>query len=331
MITASSPLLVASARTALKLALLDLDLEPTKTILVPEFICDVLLEPIRQCGLKPRYYSTTRDLVPDWVTLEAIVVDGSCSALVMVHYFGQPQDVTQFRKFCDQHDLVLIEDNAHGHGGRIGEVPLGMFGNVGISSPRKILGLPSGGALYGAGNGARCAAEKLHPFPLYHPKVFAKRVLRSVPLIRRWIKATLDRNRHWSDPRLHREVLQSDFAIDPWSRRRIATADWENIAAKRRECWNAWAMFAQSKGWGLVFPCVHPESCPWAMPVYVKNMAERNEWLHWGAKKKIELFPWPTLPEEIVIAAGEATARWKMLLCISLEKGPEEIAQICAD
>ena len=327
MTTQPSPLLVASARTALKLALQELQLDPARKILVPEFVCDVLLVPIRQCGLTTRYYSTTRNLVPDWEALEVMAAERSCSALVMVHYFGQPQNVTQFRAFCGRHKLILIEDNAHGHGGCLGGIPLGTFGNVGISSPRKILGTSSGGALYGAGPGARRAAETLKTFPLHHPAVIARRVLRSVPAIRRRLKAWRDQGKNWSDPRLDREVPRSDYAIDAWSRQRIIVADWEAIASKQRARWTAWAQFAQRNGGELLFARVHPESCPWALPVYVRDMDERNVWLQWGAKNRIVMFPWPTLPEEVIASDGEALARWKCLLCISLETGPDKLEQ----
>ena len=325
MTTHPPSLLVASARTALKLALQELQLDPAKKILVPEFVCDVLLDPIRQCGLEPRYYSTTRNLVPDWEALEVMAAERSCSALVMVHYFGQPQDVTQFRGFCGRHNLILIEDNAHGHGGYLGGIPLGTLGNVGISSPRKMLGTPSGGALYGAGPGVHRAVENLKTFPLHHPAVIARTVLRSVPAIRRRLKAWRDQGRNWSDPRLDREDPQSDYAIDAWSRQRIIVAEWETIASKRRARWTAWAQFVQDKGGELPFNRVHPESCPWAIPVYVRDIGERNAWLQWGAKNRIVMFPWPTLPEEVISSEGEALARWKCLLCISLEIGPDKL------
>ena len=57
----------------------------------------------------------------------------------MVHYFGQPQDISRFQQFCKQNDLILIDNNAHGHGGDIDGNLLGTFGEFGISSPRKNL------------------------------------------------------------------------------------------------------------------------------------------------------------------------------------------------
>ena len=323
--TDPSPLLVASARTALMLALRELQLDPARRILVPEFVCDVVVDAIRQCGLAPRYYSTTRNLVPDWEALEVMAAERSCSALVMVHYFGQPQDVTQFRAFCGRHDLVLIEDNAHGHGGYLGGNPLGTLGNVGISSPRKILGTPSGGALYGAGPGARRVVDNLRMYPIHHPVVAVKAVLRSIPVLRRRLKSWIDQDSNWSDPHLHREVTQTDYAIDVWSRQRIVTADWKAIAAERRARWSAWAQFAQRNGGELLFARVHPESCPWALPVYVRDMSDRNAWLQWGAKNRISIFPWPTLPEEVIASNGVALARWQKILCISLEVGPVKL------
>ena len=98
-------------------------------------------------NLQPCYYQVNDDLTPDWSDLRNLI-DDTTKALLLVHYFGQPQDVERFRDFCKEHGLLLIEDNAHGHGGRFNGQLLGTFGDVGFSSPRKVLDLHSGGILY---------------------------------------------------------------------------------------------------------------------------------------------------------------------------------------
>ena len=51
-------------------------------------------------------------------------------------------------------------------------------------------------------------------------------------------------------------------------------------------------------------------------------MDERNYWLKWGSKHGVNIFPWPTLPEEIINKDGPALARWKRLLCFPLDVSP---------
>ncbi len=321
----SSSLFVANARTALKIAFHQMGVQRGGKVLIPDFICDVLLHPILQAGLIPVYYPITQDLVPDWRALELMVVNHGCRVLVMAHYFGQPQNIEQFRLFCNRHNLLLVEDNAHGYGGHLEGKPLGSFGDIGISSPRKILGTPSGGILHGASALSSEFVKNMRPFPAYRPISFLKTVLHSMPRIRRFVKGWSDRNKNWSDPRLYQESVQPDHGIDWFSRWRIVSADWQAIAMRRRENWLAWARFARSKGLRPVFSEVHPESCPWAMPAYTRDLVERNLWLTWGARNGVPLFPWPTLPEGVILLDGDALARWRTLVCFPLDSTPDEL------
>jgi perosamine synthetase len=323
-LTIDKPVFVDSARTALKIAFAQMGLEKGGRVLIPEFVCDVLLHPILAAGLIPVYYPLTEGLAPEWSLLESIVGQSPCRALIMVHYFGQPQGVERFQQFCSRHNLLLIEDNAHGYGGHLAGTPLGSLGDIGVSSPRKILGTPSGGALHGANAVSLGRIEKLRAFPVFRPGRFFKMSLRSCQPAWRLARSLVDRSKDWSDPRLYRETEKTDHGIDRFSLRRILSADWKTIAAQRRQNWLAWARFAQNKNLRPVFPEVHPESCPWALPVYAKDIQERNHWLAWGTNHRIPLFPWPALPEEIISRNGEAMARWRLLLCFPLDVTPRD-------
>jgi hypothetical protein len=321
-LTTDKPVFVDSARTALKFAFSQLGLQKEDRVLVPEFICDVLLHPILAAGLRPVYYSVNEGLAPKWSMLESIVGQSPCRALIMVHYFGQPQSVELFRQFCSRHNLFLIEDNAHGYGGHLAGKSLGSFGDMGVSSPRKTLGTPSGGALHGANAVSLGSIGKMRTFPVFRPSQLLKMALRSCKPAWRFARSLADRSKDWSDPRLYRETEKTDYGIDRFSLRRILSADWNAIAGQRRQNWLVWTRFAQSKHLRPVFPEVHPESCPWALPVYAKDLQERNLWLAWGTDHRIPVFPWPALPEEIIARNGSAMARWRLLLCFPLEVAP---------
>ena len=298
-------------------------LEKGDRILVPEFVCDVLLHPISAAGLSPVYYPVAEGLAPEWSRLESIIAQSHCRALIMVHYFGQPLGVELFQNFCRRHNLLLVEDNAHGYGGYLAGKSLGSFGDMGISSPRKTLGTPSGGALHGANAVSLGRIEKMGAFSVFRPSQLLKMALRSFKPAWRLTRSLADRSKDWSDPRLYRETEKPDYGIDRFSLRRILSADWKAIAVQRRQNWLAWTRFAQSKQLRPVFQEVHPESCPWALPVYAKDLPERNHWLAWGTDHRIPLFPWPALPEEIIARNGEAMARWRLLLCFPLDVAPD--------
>ncbi|MDA9337231.1 DegT/DnrJ/EryC1/StrS family aminotransferase, partial [Planktomarina temperata] len=138
---------VALARTALKLGLTALGARPGQIILVPNFCCDVVFHPLVELNLKVITYKLKSDLTPDWDYLNAINTK-NIFGIMMIHYFGQPQNIDKFSDYCVAHSIKLIEDNAHGFGGSYQGKNLGQFGDMGVSSPRKILGTPQGGLLF---------------------------------------------------------------------------------------------------------------------------------------------------------------------------------------
>ena len=61
------------------------------------------------------------------------MIDVDDVAILMVHYFGRPQNIEKFTYFCQHHSILLLEDNAHGYGGKYKNNYLGTFGDIGFS------------------------------------------------------------------------------------------------------------------------------------------------------------------------------------------------------
>ena len=141
-----SDLLFSHARVALKYGFKSFNLSYKDVILIPDFTCDVILQPLRDLGINYSFYSLNDALTPDWESVKKQLTSNT-KAILMVHYFGQPQNIDDFQNFCNKYNLLLIEDNAHGFGGLFNGKKLGLFGDIGINSPRKTLGLLSGGQL----------------------------------------------------------------------------------------------------------------------------------------------------------------------------------------
>jgi hypothetical protein len=314
----------ARARTALKFGLIELQVQRGFTILVPDYLCSVVWDPLLQLGLKIQVYPTLDNFQPDWAALENIQSINPAWGLMMVHYFGQPQPVEIFRRFSLRHGLKLIEDVAHGHSGKYHGINLGFFGDIGISSPRKILNESFGACLFikASIEGLNEKIETLSYPPSESPIDMLKSFIRRNPRLYAWIKGVTTAHLDWSDPLLFQESIKPDWRISSSVSAKLYLAPWEEIAKRRRSIWQNWQEFAVNNGLEPVFDGVHLESCPWALPVYAKNLTERNRWLVWGAREGVPLFTWPTLSNEVINTGGPAYMRWQKLLCFPLDFFP---------
>jgi hypothetical protein len=283
---------------------------------LPEYICEVVLHPLDQLGLRYRYYSVDDRLVPKWNELPGLV-DEQTRAIMMVHYFGQPQDIPAFQSFCNKYKLLLIEDNAHGHGGTFNDQPLGSFGDIGISSPHKTLNTISGGVLW-------LKNSKLEPtpvLPIYPVSLdqHVKRILLNPFLnLQYFIKKALQKRPRFEDPRLFREPPMPDYSIDRWSKNIIEQTDWDELHKTRQAAYYNWRHFALDNSLTPVFEKLHPEANPWCFPAYTKDQQEAIKWFKWGWDNNEFVFSWQSLPEEVLSKRGKSCDRWKRLVCFGI-------------
>lgn len=104
---------------------------------------------IEMAGAEP----VLADIRPDTLTLDPESVKEAIGpeteAIVPVHYAGQATDMDVFRDLAADHSLVLIEDAAHGLGGRFRGEPQGTLGDAGCYSfhPTKAITTAEGGML----------------------------------------------------------------------------------------------------------------------------------------------------------------------------------------
>jgi len=316
----------AHARTALKHGLQSLRLEPGDAILVPDYVCDVILHPLGELGLEHRDYPLTDELAPDWNELERRVTPAT-RAVLMVHYFGQPHDLARFRDFCEEHDLRLVEDNAHGHAGEIDGRPLGSFGDVGISSPRKFLNTPYGGALWLDGQEVY-PDDDVRLYSVSPVRQLQRRISRRFPGLNQRLKTWVRGRPPYEDPRAYREGPVEDRCADSNSAKIFEETDWSAVRARRQQAYEAWRGFAESHGLAPVYHALHPGANPWCFPAYAADSAEAEKWCAWSSRNGATVFRWPALPEERIVENGACMERWRRLLCFSTETEPPRESSI---
>ena len=82
------------------------------------------------------------------LTLDPIDVERKISektkAIIVVHYFGYPTDMDSIMDIAKKHDVKVIEDVSHAHGGLYKGELLGTIGDVGAMSVMSEKGLAIG-------------------------------------------------------------------------------------------------------------------------------------------------------------------------------------------
>jgi len=136
----------SSGRVALYYGLKGLNFKKDDIILLPNIICDEAIIPFRKLGIKFKFYNLKKNLFPDWNSIEKIN-RRKVKGILMIHFFGFPNDINKFINFTKKNNYILIEDYCHGIDGKHQGKNLGEIGHISINSPRKILQIYSGGIL----------------------------------------------------------------------------------------------------------------------------------------------------------------------------------------
>jgi perosamine synthetase len=137
---------LTSGTAAMALALRHARIGASDEVLLPAFLCRSMVEPVLELGAIPVYYKIHPDTSVDVRDITA--KRGSRTrAVVVVHYFGFPQDMVPLRTLCDRFGLTLVEDCAHAFFGEIAGRPVGWYGDYAIASVRKFFPVSDGGYL----------------------------------------------------------------------------------------------------------------------------------------------------------------------------------------
>ena len=104
--------LFSHGRTAFKYGLIYLGLKKNDKIMLPEYICDILLDPLKDLGIHPIFYEINDDFTVNCKSLKK-KYHKSVKALVVINYFGFEEEKKKLSIFCKKKKLFLIEDNCH--------------------------------------------------------------------------------------------------------------------------------------------------------------------------------------------------------------------------
>jgi perosamine synthetase len=316
-----SPFLFSHARTALKYGLHCLQISEGSEVLLPEFICDVVLQPFSELHIMPKYYRVTESLEPEWndVTNQ---LSSNTSAIIMIHYFGFPQNIETFQEFATKNNIILIEDNAHGFGGQYKGQLLGTFGDIGIVSPRKSFPTLNGAYLY-LRQGSIDLSEQ--HFPLEPKNIIFHQIRESVKTVVKspnFMRKKILKAPPYAELNGFHETTILDWGMDLSTYLYLTKQDVTKAVELRQEIFVIWQIWAEKQGLQPVFKTILDQQwAPLVFPAYTRTKDESRKWFEWGFKNGIDIHSWPSLPKEVQEQSQIAIERWEKLLCFPINTG----------
>jgi len=311
--TSESPYFFGYGRTALKVGLSSYNIPKGKMVFAPEYICGAALEPFTELGLGIKYYSVNTDLSPDWDSVKN-KLSTDMFGILMVHYFGIPQNIEQFTLFAKENNLLLIEDNSHGHGGLYLKKLLGTFGDIGISSPRKSFPVLNGGVLF-LNRKNKILGDDLPYEPANVPKLIARditgRMLDYYPSAKNLFLKKIDAEREW-------DTKVEDWCIDAASYNILMKYNFKRVREIRSRIYQAWEMWCKSHNLTSLFSIKNGSLAPLSLPLIFNNKNERDHWLEIFRRNHIAAYLWPDLPEEIMNTENSGKDLHGRILCLPI-------------
>lgn len=135
------------SRNCLYLLLKALNLNINDEIIVPGFICESIIQVIRQAALRPIFVDVDYESVN--ISPEKIIkaITSKTKIIYVIHSFGICSKIDEISSIAKKNSLILIEDIAHSLGSSIKDRQLGTFGQFVILSFTKTMINYQGGAI----------------------------------------------------------------------------------------------------------------------------------------------------------------------------------------
>jgi dTDP-4-amino-4,6-dideoxygalactose transaminase len=142
-------LLTTSCTHALEMASMLLNLGPGDEVIMPSYNFTSAAISVAKFGAKPVFVDI--DPVTKCIDLDQTeeAISPWTRAISWVNYAGMSPNIESLKDLAREYDLFLIEDNAHGLGGKYNNKPLGSFGDFAVQSfhATKNIQCGEGGAL----------------------------------------------------------------------------------------------------------------------------------------------------------------------------------------
>ena len=285
----------SQGRVALKNGLLMLGFKKDDQLLVPKFICNVVTDELDILGIKPVFYNIDKNFEPIWKNLNK-KFNNKIKGLLMVHFFGRPQKVNKFKKYCVKKKIFLIEDNCHGFSG---VKNFKLSGDIGISSPYKVIEqINNGGVLFIKNK--KFFQNSVYKYHSQNNFFFMKKILgllKNIKLLRilyrklnfrpDYENISISTNINYSkNIYLNKEIIKiiSKFSFGKEKAKRCHSF---NLWKKKLEKFKIYPYFDYNRKHRYIL---------WYFVAKINNYKKRKKIYDWGWRNDIDIVSWPSFP-----------------------------------
>ena len=143
---------LSSGTAAIHLALITLDVQPGDLVICQSFTFSATANPIKYLGAEPIFIDSepkTWNMCPDSLELALKTLPKKPKAIIPVHLYGMPADMTRINKIAAEYDIPVVEDAAEALGSTNQGRRCGSLSKFGVLSfnGNKIITTSGGGAL----------------------------------------------------------------------------------------------------------------------------------------------------------------------------------------
>ena len=202
---------VNSGTSGLHLGLLACGIGPGDEVIVPSFTFAATANSVALTGATPVFC----DIEPQTYAMsapaaEALITERT-KALLPVHLYGHPFDVTALTEVAVRHGLQLFEDAAQAHGATWNDRPVGSFGDFGMFSL-----YPTKNMTSGEGGVVACATDEI---------ARTVRLLRNQGMERQYANEIVGLNNRMTD--IHAAIGRVQLTkVGGWTEQRRANASY---------------------------------------------------------------------------------------------------------
>ena len=308
-------------RTALKYGLKYLDFKKNDKLMMPNYLCDVLLDPLKDLGIEPTYYEINDDFTVNFKSLKKNF-DNKIKGIMFINFFGFEENKIKYYEFCKKKNLFIIEDNCHllkknfSLNSKIADLAF-------YSSRKFIKKSYSGGILeiLNKKKNLNFLIKKLNKYPVSLLSVLNTFLENNFFFIKRIIKFNFFKMPNYNKINgINIDKINEDFRIDDKSYLELKKFDFDKLYLKRSNNYKTWKKFCTLNSIQIINRKIQKKTIPWLLPAYITDKNLKKKLFRYGWKEGFNIISWPNLPKSLI---NKKTAKkWNNLICFNTDKAP---------
>ncbi len=285
-------------RMALKYGLKYLGFNKGDKLYVPSFICDVVVDELKDMKIHPIFYQIDENFNVNWKDIKK-KYSSKIKGIMMVHFFGKPQNINNFKNFCKKKNIYLIEDNCHGFNGTRNT---NLSGDIMITSPYKIINRIDKGGLLFIKNYKKQFNFKLSNIQKHRQTIFDFLItkIKNNKFIKKNYRYFVNRPNYESLSISKNDSKISDSVLDNKIRIDIKKFSFKKEKKLRVARFNIWKKIIKKYNLKPYFNYSEKSNyILWYLVVKVNNSETRKKIYDWGWRNNIDIVSWPSFSKEV--------------------------------